>query len=356
MKRPWSLKGERDVEWSQARRGWRHVTESRNKTWQDARVVAVEPVADRILRIELAVTHPCKVRPGEHIDLFLPLGRGHEVRSYSIVEASEDGTKIWISVFKTPHSRGGSEYMHSLEPGDVLRVTQPLQDFPLRVGAPQYVLVAGGIGITALLGMAHVLKQVKANYTFVFVGRSRQAMAYLQRLQDEHGQHLKVHVDDEGTSLDVAELVDSMSPGTELYMCGPIRLMDAIRRRWSERDLDITDLRFETFGSSGWFDPEPFSVTIDRLGVTTTVQPHESMLEALEREGVEMMYDCRKGECGLCTVDVIHTEGEVDHRDVFHSEQQKAAKPVRKLCSCVSRVASGESGQGSIPHININVS
>ena len=41
--------------------------------------------------------------------------------------------------------------MHALKPGDTLEITQPLQNFPLRVGAARYVLLAGGIGITAIV-------------------------------------------------------------------------------------------------------------------------------------------------------------------------------------------------------------
>lgn len=337
------------------------MAQSRNKMWQDARVVSTELVAERIRRIELEVAHPHKVRAGEHLDVSLPLERGPEIRSYSIVDSTADGCRLALSVFKTPHSRGGSEYMHSLTPGDSIRVTQPLQDFTLRIGAQKYVLVAGGIGITAVLGMASVLKHVKADYTLVVVGRSRPAMAYLDELRQEHGEHLRVHVDDEGTSLNVSSLVDTVQPGTEMYMCGPIRLMDAIRRRWLERDLDITDLRFETFGSSGWFEPEAFTVTVDRLGITATVNPDESMLEALERSGVEMMFDCRKGECGLCAVEVTSISGQADHRDVFFSQRQKDAVPVRKMCSCVSRVASSPatSDDSSVlpyPHVHIDIS
>lgn len=72
------------------------------------------------------------------------------------------------------------------------------------------------------------------------------------------------------------------------------------------------------------------------------VQPDESMLEALERTGVDMMYDCRRGECGLCEVRIVSFEGRVDHRDVFHSDRQEA--PNTKRFCCVSRVIGSGSG------------
>ena len=51
----------------------------------------------------------------------------------------------------------------------------------------------------------------------------------------------------------------------------------------------------------------------------------EDMLEALEDAGADMMFDCRKGECGLCEVRILELVGAVDHRDVFYSTRQKNA-------------------------------
>jgi vanillate O-demethylase ferredoxin subunit len=307
--------------------------------WQDAEVTATTQIADRIRRITLRPDTPHQVRPGEHLKVVVDIDGTEDLRSYSVVDAADDGSELSLSVFHTPHSRGGSTYMHSLTVGDRIRVAGPLQDFPLRIGAPDYVLVAGGIGITAIRGMASLLRKLGANYTVHYSARSREAMAYHDELVAEHGDRLHTYLDSEGELLDVPGLIDSATPDTELYMCGPIRLMDAIRRSWHSSDLDPTNLRFETFGNSGWFDPELFSVTIPRLGVTTDIGQNESILEALERAGVPMMSSCRRGECGLCQVSVLDAQGSVDHRDVFFSDAQKAEST--RLCACVSRVASG---------------
>ncbi|QOD02679.1 PDR/VanB family oxidoreductase [Pseudarthrobacter sp. BIM B-2242] len=313
-----------------------------NEVWQSATVVAVTDVAAGIRRIELEPSAPKHAEPGSHIDLTVTINGEQEKRSYSVVESLDGGNTLVISVFKAPVSRGGSVFMHTLKPGDTLRITQPLQNFPLRVGAERYVLLAGGIGITAIANMAAVLRNVKADYTVVYAGRSRAAMAYLTDLQDLHGDRLQIHVDDEGSSLDVSALIGGIDPGTELYMCGPIRLMDAVRRGWTERELALPDLRYETFGNSGWYDPEEFVVRIPRLGIEATVGQGRSMLEALEDADVDMMFDCRKGECGLCEVRILNLDGAVDHRDVFYSERQQHAQ--EKMCCCVSRAVSSATG------------
>ena len=306
------------------------------EVWQRATVVGAHAVADGIRRIVLAPTKPIRADAGTHLDLMVTVAGRPERRSYSIVDATPDGSRVALSVFRTPTSRGGSIAMHGLSIGEELEVTQPLQNFPLRFGAPRYVLLAGGVGITALVAMARSLARVKADFTLVYAGRSRAAMAYLAELQAELGDSIRVHVDDEGTSLSVAALVGEIDANTELYMCGPIRLMDAVRRAWGDRGLPPAQLRYETFGASGWFDPQEFTVRIPRLGVEAVVPKGRSMLEALEDAGVDMMFDCRRGECGLCEVRVLELGGQIDHRDVFYSDRQKDARA--KMCCCVSRV------------------
>jgi len=305
--------------------------------WSTGRVVTSSPVAQDVRRITIARPPRGRAAPGSHVDVRVPVGSTTDVRSYSVVESDEDGGLLTISVLRVPQSRGGSAFMHGLAPGDELAVTQPLQNFPLRVGAPRYLLLAGGIGITAVAEMARVLHHVGADYTLVYVGRSRERMAYVVELAELHGERLVLHVDAEGTPLDVTGLVRSVDAQTELYMCGPIRLMDAVRRDWQDAGLPPANLRYETFGSSGWFEAEEFVARVPQQQVETTVRADETLLQALTRAGVDLMYDCRKGECGLCLLDVSWVEGTLDHRDVFLSAAQQARG--RTISTCVSRVA-----------------
>ena len=310
------------------------------KVWHTVTVESNHEIAQGVRRIVLRYPTPQKAKPGTHVDLEVPLPSAETVpRSYSIVDVDPTGRLVALSVLKVTASRGGSAAMHTLSAGTSLRATEPLQNFPLGVGASRYVLVAGGIGVTALVAMAAVLKARGADYEMVYVGRSRDVMAYLPELEHEHGERLRVHA--EGSALSVDHILDGIAAdprvaSTELYLCGPIRLMDEVRRGWEQRGLPATNLRFETFGNSGSWAPQDFIVKIPRLGVETRVDANTTMLEALEALGVEMMFDCRKGECGLCEVRILDLDGQVDHRDVFLSRPQR--EEGTRLCACVSRI------------------
>lgn len=111
----------------------------------------------------------------------------------------------------------------------------------------------------------------------------------------------------------------------------------AISAAWSAAGRPQVNLRFETFGNSGRYAPEEFVVRVPRLGIEMTVPPNSTMLDALEAAGAEVMYDCRRGVCGLCEVKILEVAGVVDHRDVFLSQRQQQRG--RTLCACVTRVA-----------------
>ena len=310
--------------------------------WATASIVESTLVATGVRRITVARPPSRRAEPGSHVDVRVRIGTGWDTRSYSVVESDADGSRLTITAQLAAASRGGSAYLHTLEIGDELETTQPLQNFPLRIGAQRYLLLVGGIGVTAIVEMARVLASIGADYRLVYVGRSRDVMAYADRLAELHGDRLVVLVDDEGTPLDVGNLVDAVaaherSADTELYMCGPIRLMDAVRRAWLAAALPPTNLRYETFGNSGWFEPERFVVRLPELGIETTVGTDTTVLDALTAAGADVMYDCRKGECGLCVVKVAGVDGRIDHRDVFFSTAQQERG--NRLCLCVSRIA-----------------
>jgi ferredoxin-NADP reductase len=310
---------------------------SSSRRWTKATVVDAADVAEAIRRIVLRPeASGAPAPPGSHVDVGVRIRGLSDVRSYSVVGMADDGQSLVLGVQLARESKGGSAYMHSLPVGGQVSVSQPLQNFPLTYGRSDYLLLAGGIGITALVAMASSLRARGANYRFVYGARSRKLMAFADDLAAEHGDRFEMRVDDEGTRLDVQELVESCGPDTQLYVCGPIGMLDAVRHVWATAGRPLNNLRFETFGSSGRFAPERFDVEIPQLGMKVSVPADVSMLEALEEAGADMMFDCRKGECGLCEAKVLDVTGAIDHRDVFLSEGQHEEGD--RILTCVSRV------------------
>ena len=112
-----------------------------------------------------------------------------------------------------------------------------------------------------------------------------------------------------------------------------------MRAAWAAAGRPAANLRFETFGNTGAHASEAFWVKLPRHGLELTVPADRTLLDVLEAAGIETLHDCKRGECGLCAVDVLSVDGRIDHRDVFFSAHEKAAG--QRLCACVSRVTGG---------------
>ena len=242
-----------------------------------------------------------------------------------------------IAVKRQPESRGGSAYMWSLAPGARLTISEPQTQFEIDWNRPAYRLVAGGIGITPIYGMALRLAERGADVRLAYAVRRREDAAFAAELAEALGDRLEIYASAEGRRLDAGAFLSGHKEGTLAAVCGPLSLMNEARRAWAAAGGVASDLRFETFGSSGCRASEPFRIRFALHGETREIAVPEtkSMLDALAGAGVEVAYDCLRGECGLCVLDVTGVSGEIDHRDVFLSDRQKQANT--KICACVSR-------------------
>lgn len=306
------------------------------ETWTPATLVATRDLAPDIREflIKPDSFNGAGYPVGSHIDVAVTIDGRPETRSYSLVgEADPRGFRI--AVRRAEDSRGGSRYMWSLQPGARLNITLPSSLLSVDWDRRHYCLVAGGIGITPIVGAAQALKRRGADVTLHYAVRSRGDAAYLDELAALLGDRLVVHAGDEGRRLDLNRLFASLPPDALALFCGPIRMLEAARHAWESAGRPLSDLRYETFGSSGSLPTETFRVRLKDSNIEIEIPRERSMLDVLNASGHEVMSDCRRGECGICAIDVVDVDGEIDHRDVFFSEHQKQES--RKICACVSR-------------------
>ncbi|MFZ1895963.1 MAG: FAD-binding oxidoreductase, partial [Rhodoplanes sp.] len=122
--------------------------------WREARLHSARNLTPDIRLFEIAPSGEFVVpTPGSHINVTVQVGERRDVRSYSMVGPCTDGL-YRIAVKLLPDSRGGSAYMWSLAPGAHLTISNPHNNFVLSPGRPDYILVAGGIGITPIFTLA----------------------------------------------------------------------------------------------------------------------------------------------------------------------------------------------------------
>lgn len=283
---------------------------------------AVLPGYEAGAHIRVRVTLPDGATDWRHYSLIDPLAGGAEApREYR------------IAVRREADGRGGSRFMHErLQAGETIEVQPPKNDFPLREHAGTAVLIAGGIGVTPLVSMAARRKAAGLPVRLHYAARSRELMAFGDELQALLGADLHPHFDaDAGAPLDIAAVLDRCAADEQLYVCGPKVMLDAVLAQTAARGWTRERVHFELFTSGHDHDGDrPLEVVLAQSGRTLSVPAGQSILDALIEQGCDPIYDCKRGECGVCQCTVL--EGEIEHRDYVLSDAEKAAGQLMQIC------------------------
>jgi ferredoxin-NADP reductase len=295
---------------------------------------SVHSPADRVVSIELGASDGSPLpgwAPGAHIDLYLPSGL---VRSYSLHGDPRDRGSYHIAVLKVENGRGGSAEVHRVAaPRTELPASVPLNSFEME-SARHYLFLAGGIGVTPLLPMALTASRAGKPWTFVYGGRTRTGMAFLDRLSALPGGRLEVVPQDELGLPDLARSFAAAPAGAAAYCCGPAGMLTAATDVGASTRPDVT-VHIERFAASAGSaaGDHPFEVELARSGLTLEVPAGVSVLDAVRARIGGVMSNCEQGICSACETAVL--AGTPDHRDSVLTPKEKAAN--RYMMICVSR-------------------
>lgn len=82
-----------------------------------------------------------------------------------------------------------------------------------------------------------------------------------------------------------------------------------------------------------------FTVELHSSRTQVVVDANESILEAMERHGLDVPYMCRAGICGTCEIELLAGAEAVDHRDSYLSDEQR--RRGQSIMICASRATPG---------------
>lgn len=295
-------------------------------------VAGVERETADIVLLQLAAVGDVRLpawTPGTHLEIVLPSGL---VRQYSLCGDPKDRTRYRIAVLREAGGRGGSEELHRVaSPGVRLRAAAVRNRFPLTL-ATDHLLIAGGIGITALLPMIAALRRAGASFRVVYTGRERSSMAFVGAL--DALPEVRIVESRRMGRLDVAGLVGSAAPGTVIFACGPEGLLADLRKAVAEAPQAL-ELRTEVFRAAAptsvpAAEERPFVVDLRASGRAVTVPPGTSILAAVRAAGIAVGSSCEGGWCGTCETAVI--AGVPDHRDSVLTEDERAQGDTMMIC------------------------
>lgn len=311
-------------------------------TWLQARVSSVLQIADDVRQFEFVPAQESPwpaFTPGSHIDVCVGKDR---VRQYSLCNAPSEQDRYVIAVRDDPHGRGGSHYANTeIKPGDTMTIGTPRNNFPLREQFDEYVLVAGGIGVTPLLSMAYRLHEIGKSFTLHLCARSRQAIPFRDQLNDfPFTDRIQLHFDDHDHAqrFEPASDVGKFEKQRVLYLCGPSGFMSSVIASARESGWDAEHIFSETFvpPAPSHEENQRFEVELARSGKVLAVEAHESLLDVLNNNDCPVICSCTQGICGSCMTPVL--SGVPEHRDAVLTDAERDAN--NQMTVCVSRAKS----------------
>jgi ferredoxin-NADP reductase len=222
--------------------------------------------------------------------------------------------------------------MHNnVKVGDAMEITYPVNLFSLDLRAKKHVFLAGGIGITPFMAMIAQLERSSDTWELHYSVRTEALGTYVDQLVSKYPNKVRIYYDDQSQSINLENLLDGQPLGTNVYVCGPKGMIDWVHKTAAAAGWPDANVHSEEFTA-----PQPgkeFQVRLFRSEKTITVGENESLLEAMEREGVDAPFLCRGGACGQCETNVVSSDGEFIHRDHWLDPDEHGTK----IMPCVSR-------------------
>jgi len=269
---------------------------------------------------------------GAHTVVHMRDGDRQRLNPYSLMSDPADTETYAISVRRDDEGRGGSLFMHNnVKVGDAMEITYPVNLFSLDLRAKKHVFLAGGIGITPFMAMIAQLERSSDSWELHYSVRTEALGTYVDQLVSKYPNKVRIYYDDQSQSINLEYLLDGQPLGTNVYVCGPKGMIDWVHKTAAAAGWPDANVHSEEFTA-----PQPgkeFQVRLCRSEKTITVGENESLLEAMEREGVDAPFLCRGGACGQCETNVVSSDGEFIHRDHWLEPDEHG----NKIMPCVSR-------------------
>ena len=285
-------------------------------------------------------------KPGQYLTFQLDLpGRDKPlVRCYSISDGPHRNEyyRVTIKKEKAPADRpdlpcgaASSYFCDTVKEGDILNVKAPAGHFFLDLTkTTPVVLIAGGVGVTPLLSMAHAIAasgSKRETWFFFGVRNTEEGIhrAELAKLADENSNfHLHICAS-KPTKMEVKgrdyhhegrvtiDLLKEVLPSSnfEYYLCGNGAFMKSITDGLEAWGVPEKDVYFEAFGpatvkkktvaptASETAFLSKVEVTFSRTGKTIRWEPAAgNLLDFARAENVRIDSGCCAGSCGSCLV------------------------------------------------------
>ncbi|MEA1830927.1 FAD-binding oxidoreductase [Methylobacterium durans] len=238
------------------------MTEREKLRWQEAEIVAVEAITERVKSFRFRVDFAGRFHPGQHVDVRLTAPDGYQAqRSYSIASAPDASGTIELMIERLDEGEVSGFFASVAEIGDRIELRGPIGGSFIwneSAGGP-LLLVGGGSGVVPLLAMLRhrsvAAPQIPA--LLVYSARNRAEVIVRDELEararDEPGFSLMFVLTREaaGRRIDRARIdaaLGQIGTPAHAFVCGSNPFVSAASNLLLDAGVAPGSIRTERFG------------------------------------------------------------------------------------------------------------
>ncbi len=325
----------------------------------------VQETADAVsLQFELSDEQKAQFhyRPGQFLTLRLPWQGEHLLRCYSMSSAPAVDASLRVTIKRVVEGRGSNWVCDHIGAGDEIEVMTPAGVFVPRSLDGQFLLFAGGSGITPVFSILRsVLLRGRGQVRLIYANRDEQSIIFRESLKELGAEYAgrfdAIHLLDSVQGVPSVSLLRRLAAGmsdAQAFICGPGPFMNAAEAALQELKLPAERIHVERFVSlpseeardqelrqalSESTEIAQAQVVIDLDGQFHELEcmGGETILEAAERAGLELPYSCQAGMCASCMCEVLEGEVKLLHNDVL--DERDLSRGLTLTCQAVPQTA-----------------
>jgi 3-ketosteroid 9alpha-monooxygenase subunit B len=333
-----------------------------------ARVVEVIPETEdaHSVVLEVADTEAFAYKPGQFLTVAVPSDRtGTVARCYSLSSAPHETDLLKITVKRTAEGYGSNWICDNVRQGHDIRVLAPSGIFTPADLDADFLLFAGGSGITPVISIAKsALALGTGKVVLLYANRDERSVIFageLAELADKHpDRFVVVHWLESVQGLPTPEHMRAFAEHFTTYdafVCGPGPFMSGVvqvlkelgfprERRHQEKFVSLGGNPFGDEVEDVGTDEEPGEAAIATAGRTTPATlsgeldgrsfefddwpADKPILDHLLDKGLQAPFSCREGQCSACACRVLEGEVTMMHNEVL--DEEDLADGIRLAC------------------------
>jgi 3-ketosteroid 9alpha-monooxygenase subunit B len=331
-----------------------------------ARVVEVIPETEdaHSIVLEVADADAFTYKPGQFLTVAVPSDRtGTVARCYSLSSAPHETDLLKITVKRTAEGYGSNWICDNIDQGHELRVLPPSGIFTPADLDADFLLFAGGSGITPVISIAKTaLAQGSGKVVLLYANRDERSVIFARELTELAEKHpdrfVVVHWLESVQGLPTPEHMRAFAEhfrSHDAFVCGPGPFMSGVvqslkdlgfprERRHQEKFVslggnpfgdeveDVTsDADEDDEVATGRTEPATVAGELDGQAFEFDDWPADKpLLDHLLAKGVQAPFSCREGNCSACACRIVEGEVSMMHNEVLDDED--LADGIRLAC------------------------